>query len=198
MLMTRTIAKGETLVKMRFGHDITSDVNAAIALVNTAPEVAGTDELTDPAALDTFLRNYEFRHTTPTDTTDLEVIRGIRAQLAAVLDADSMEDAAELVNEVIAASRPTPRMTNHDDLDWHIDFHTPGSGLADHIGVEMAMAVATLMISNGRDRIRRCAAPDCQRYLADLSRNGSRRYCQGRNCGNRVAVRAYRSRRQES
>lgn len=183
---------------MRFGHDITGGVNAAIALVNTAPPAADPDELPDTDALDAFLHQHAFRHTHPPDTHDLAALRDVRTRLTAVLDADSTTQAAERVNQMIAESRPTPRMTNHDGLDWHIDFHTPGAPLRHHVGVELAMSVATLMVSSGHDRIRRCSAPDCHRYLADLSRNGSRRYCQGRNCGNRIAVRAYRTRQRRS
>ena len=42
-------------------------------------------------------------------------------------------------------------------------------------------------------RLRVCAADDCDDVLVDLSRNRSRRYCDG-GCGNRVNVQAYRAR----
>ncbi|WP_020671542.1 CGNR zinc finger domain-containing protein [Amycolatopsis nigrescens] len=180
---------------MLFGHDITCGANAAVELVNTAPEIAGTEQLTDPAELHRLLLDLDFKNTGPPTPADLAAVRRLRTRLSAVLTADSFETAAELVNELIANAGTTPRLTNHDGFDWHIDFHTPGAPLVHHVGAEITMAIATLLVSSGRDRIRRCAAPDCERMLVDLSRNGSRRYCHGRNCGNRIAVQAYRARR---
>ena len=42
--------------------------------------------------------------------------------------------------------------------------------------------------------IARCAAPDCDDVLVDLSKNRSRRFC-GTTCANRVNVAAFRARR---
>ena len=43
------------------------------------------------------------------------------------------------------------------------------------------------------DRLKTCAAGDCDDVVVDLSRNRSRRFCDG-GCGNRENVRAYRDR----
>ena len=44
------------------------------------------------------------------------------------------------------------------------------------------------------DRLRTCAAEDCEDVVVDLSRNRSRRYC-GTRCGNRADAAAYRARK---
>jgi predicted RNA-binding Zn ribbon-like protein len=59
--------------------------------------------------------------------------------------------------------------------------------------VEAAMAFTDLIRSGQLDRLRPCAAPDCDNVHVDLSKNRSRRFC-GTTCANRVNVAAYRSR----
>ena len=56
----------------------------------------------------------------------------------------------------------------------------------------MAMTDVIRMDELGRLRI--CAADDCDDVVVDLSKNRSRRYCDG-GCGNRANVAAYRARR---
>jgi len=55
------------------------------------------------------------------------------------------------------------------------------------------------MIRSGElDRLRICAAADCDAVLVDLTRNRSRIYCDTGNCGNRQHVAAYRARQRGS
>jgi predicted RNA-binding Zn ribbon-like protein len=43
-------------------------------------------------------------------------------------------------------------------------------------------------------RLRVCAADDCEDVVVDLSKNRSKRFCDG-GCGNRANVAAYRARK---
>ena len=45
-------------------------------------------------------------------------------------------------------------------------------------------------------RLRVCAADDCEDVVVDLSKNRSKRFCDG-GCGNRANVAAYRARRRQ-
>ena len=45
-----------------------------------------------------------------------------------------------------------------------------------------------------RDRLRICGNPECGLVFMDLSKNGSRRWCDTAGCGNRDRVRRYRGR----
>ena len=60
------------------------------------------------------------------------------------------------------------------------------------------MAFVDVIRSDEHERIRTCAADDCDAVLVDLSRNRSKRYCDVGNCGNRMNVNAYRARRAAS
>ncbi|WP_243866864.1 CGNR zinc finger domain-containing protein [Actinophytocola oryzae] len=54
-----------------------------------------------------------------------------------------------------------------------------------------------MIAEGGADRMRVCDAEGCQNAFVDLSRNGSRRFCSSRACGNRTHAAAYRARRRE-
>ena len=56
------------------------------------------------------------------------------------------------------------------------------------------MALVDVVRTGALDRLRICAYPDCDDVLVDLSKNRSKRFCDG-GCGNRAAVSAYRARR---
>lgn len=57
-------------------------------------------------------------------------------------------------------------------------------------------AVAVFTREADENRIRECAADDCELVFVDESRTGSRRWCSMQRCGNRAKVRAHRARAQ--
>ena len=59
------------------------------------------------------------------------------------------------------------------------------------------MGFLDLVREDDLDRLKICAADDCQAVLVDLSRNSSKRYCDTGNCGNRTNVAAYRARKRK-
>ena len=58
----------------------------------------------------------------------------------------------------------------------------------------MAREVIALFAATRADRIRECAADDCQLVFYDESRSNNRRWCSMQRCGNRAKVRAHRAR----
>ena len=54
------------------------------------------------------------------------------------------------------------------------------------------MAFVDVIRSDEYDRVRVCSADDCESVYIDYSKNGSKRYCDTGNCGNRMNVNAYR------
>ena len=61
--------------------------------------------------------------------------------------------------------------------------------------VPVAEAAADLLCHADLSRIRRCAHPACVLYFLDTTKNGTRRWCDMRTCGNRANAAAYYSRR---
>ena len=102
--------------------------------------------------------------------------------------------AVEIVNELLREYRALPQLRKHDEWDYHIHATSPDQPLADRMAVEAAMAIVDVIRGGELERLRICAADDCDDVLVDLSKNRSRRFCDS-GCGNRTNVAAYRARR---
>lgn len=59
----------------------------------------------------------------------------------------------------------------------------------------VAWSAVELLSGNELSRLRECGNPDCHRLFVDRSRNGLRRWCTMRGCGNRMKARRYHRRR---
>jgi hypothetical protein len=178
-------------------HDIRCALDTVVALVNSAPDDA-TDALADVGALGEFVRRHKISEVGELSAQDLMAIRRARVRFAEVFAAPDARTAAGLINDLVAAARTTPRLTDHDGYDWHMHYFAPGASLADHLAADCGMALGFLVVAGEQDRLRRCTAPGCDNAFVDLSRNRSRRYCDSRTCGNRLHVAAYRARRKEA
>ena len=80
-----------------------------------------------------------------------------------------------------------------DRLQWAYD----GVDDLDRPLWEIARAAARLVTSASVMRIRACAADDCGWWFLDDTKNGSRRWCDMKICGNRDKVRRFRARQRE-
>lgn len=182
---------------MLFAHDTEVALVGVANLVNTLR--AGEDLLVDPAALAAFFDQESYTGHRSGTLEELEQIRGLRARLATIWhDTDTDIDTERIVgvvNDLLASAQALPRLSRHDGWDWHLHLTDPDAPLVDRMGTEAAMAVADLIRAQDLERLKRCAAQDCDAVLVDLSRNRSRRYCDTGNCGNRMHVAAYRARR---
>ena len=58
----------------------------------------------------------------------------------------------------------------------------------------LAQSAAELMLSNALQRIRACDADTCRWLFLDISKNGSRRWCNMKVCGNRMKARRFQQR----
>ncbi|MFI9204415.1 CGNR zinc finger domain-containing protein [Streptomyces sp. NPDC053048] len=172
---------------MLINHDTRRTLDAVVDLLNM--------ELEDLAALRAFVERHEISGIEVLRERDLAAVRSIRDRFGQAFDTEDGQAVAALLNALVAEAGTTPRLTDHDGYDWHVHYFAPGASLAEHLAADGGMALAFLLVEGERERLRRCAAPDCGRAFVDLSRNRSRRYCDGRTCGNRLHVAAYRARR---
>ena len=179
---------------MLFSHDTERALVCIVDLVNSTPSVGNEEQLPGLDALAAFVADHAVSEVGALTERDLRAVHALRAPVAAVFDATDDRSAAQAVNNLVSHATVTPRLTDHDDYDWHVHYFAPGSSLADHLRVDCGMALAHVVAAGERERLRRCAAPDCEQVLVDLSRNRSKRYCDARTCGNRLHVAAYRER----
>ena len=183
---------------MLIDHDTRCALQTAVDLLNTAPQGGERDGLAGLADLEGFIRRHRVSEVGRLAEADLQAVREVRDRFAEVFGAEDTGSACALLNTLISRAGTTPRLTDHDGYDWHVHYFAPGASVAPHLAADCGMALAFLLVAGERDRLRRCAAPDCRRAFVDLSRNRSRRYCDGRTCGNRLHVAAYRARRREA
>src|SRR4051794_11674247 len=99
----------------------------------------------------------------------------------------------EAVNQLLTENQAIPQLVDHDNLGWHIHAVPQEAPLATRMLVEAAMAFTDVIRADELDRLKDCAADDCDNIVVDLSRNRSKRFCEA-GCGNRENVRAYRDR----
>jgi predicted RNA-binding Zn ribbon-like protein len=179
---------------MVFIRDTEQSLRAAVYLVNTLPGFDGEDTLTTRADFEAYLAVNPYTGSIRRDEEEIAAVRAIRPRLRRLWDVDR-EGAVPLVNGMLEDGRALPRLVIHDDYDWHIHATSDDAPLATRILVEAAMAFVDVIRSDEYDRVRVCAADDCDAVYIDYSRNGSKRYCDTGNCGNRMNVIAYRERR---
>ncbi len=174
---------------MLFAHDTEVALTCAAALVNTAND----DSLATVGELDTFVRDWKFTGSYRHTRAELDAVRALRPRLAALWSSDK-DGVVAIVNELLREASALPQLVRHDEWDYHMHATAPDQPLAQRMQVEAAMAFADVVRADELDRLHTCAADDCADVFVDLSKNHSRRFCDG-SCGNRANVAAYRERR---
>jgi predicted RNA-binding Zn ribbon-like protein len=173
-------------------HDTRVTLATAAALANTAPRPGRAEGLPDAAALDAFLERWHWSHrvVAPEDLAD---VHALRDRVRTLWDLP-LPRLVEEVNALLAENDALPQLVEHGpEFGWHVHATRPGAPLGRTMAVEVAMALVDLIRSDDADRLRTCAGEDCDDVVVDLSRNRSRRYCEG-TCANRAHVAAYRAR----
>jgi predicted RNA-binding Zn ribbon-like protein len=172
-----------------FAHDTEVALAAAAALVNTEEERT-LETLGD---LDAFVAEWRYTGSRRHTESELLAVQALRPRLRRIWHVDK-DAAVEIVNELLREYRALPQLRKHDEWDYHIHATSPDQPLADRMAVEAAMAFVDVIRSGELERLRICAADDCEDVVVDLSKNRSRRFCDS-GCGNRANVAAYRARR---
>jgi len=94
-----------------------------------------------------------------------------------------------------AADEGLIRVEIHDDGQAYA---RPAEQGVPALFARLLTAVADSQCAGTWDRLKACAAEDCQWAFYDTSRNRSRTWCSMEVCGNRAKTRAYRARRSPS
>ncbi|MEO9153742.1 MAG: CGNR zinc finger domain-containing protein [Lapillicoccus sp.] len=178
---------------MLFAHDTEVALQAVVDLVNTMPGKSDVDTLTSADELDDFVTTHEWTGSRTRDARELRAVRRLRPRLRELWFLTEEEAVAE-VNALLTEAAALPQLVRHDQWSWHLHATPPEAPLATRMAVEAAMAVVDVIRAEELDRLKLCEADDCDDVLVDLSKNRSRRFCDG-GCGNRANVAAYRARK---
>lgn len=181
---------------MLFIRDTELALRAAVALVNTLPEcrLDGTDALATAEDFEAYIAEYPYTGALVRDERELSAVRSHRRRLLALWSVDR-DGAVPLVNAMLRDGRALPQLVRHEGFDWHIHAAPDEAPLATRMLVEAGMAFVDVIRSDAWGRVRVCDADDCTAVYIDYSKNGSKRYCDVGNCGNRMNVMAYRARK---
>ena len=186
---------------MDFSHYNDGSVQLAVDLVNTLDAIDGSDRLTDPDELQTFLDYFqdEFSNQiwwegTPSES-DVKAIRTLRRSLLEVFTLGDQGDAVSIINRLLKDSA-RPRISAHNGRDPHFHFD-PGDGpLVAWLSAATAMALGVVIVNHGYDRFGICESASCGDVYVDTSKNRSRRHC-STTCTTRENVAAHRRRAKE-
>jgi predicted RNA-binding Zn ribbon-like protein len=181
---------------MQIDHDSALALEELTLIVNDRDR----DVLADAQQLDEFLDERGITGSRAGDQRELSAMRRLRTRLRRVFTLAAAGDAdgvIEAVNTLIADARAIPRLVEHDGIAPHLHYTPPDAPLDQRLAAEVGIALAIVVRDHGLQRLRVCAAPDCENVLVDLSKNRSRRFC-STQCANRQHVAAYRRRQADA
>ena len=133
---------------------------------------------------------------------------GKRAGDAALEEARALRAGLRRLAAAAAEGRPIPRATLDrvnallargasitrivpDGTAGFVTQRSPRLGEPADLLVPVAESVVDLLSRADLSRVRRCAHPACVLYFLDGTKNGTRRWCDMRTCGNRANAAAY-------
>ena len=187
------------LLHMDFSHYSDSVVQMAVDLVNTFEKSSAADHLTTVEDLHAFLEQHRDEWhdddwgvpAGPTEA-DLAEVRALRERLRAVWDIGTVEGATPTLNDLLADTAATPRISLHHGRP-HMHFEPRRGKVSDWLGSAAAMALSVVVVDHGYERFGICDSATCEDVYVDTSRNMSRRHC-STTCTTRENVAAHRRR----
>jgi CGNR zinc finger/Putative stress-induced transcription regulator len=172
-------------------------IMTAVALVNSYDVATGDDLLRDRDSTAALLCDLQWENTDDVRDVDHTRLARWRHQLRSVFETQDANKAVSILNFSLEETGAVPRLTNHDGV-WHWHYTRPGAPLRDRVISTTAVALLSAIADGALPRMRVCQGDGCHRVFVDLSRPGTRRFCEPSGCANRAHVRAFRTRaRQE-
>jgi predicted RNA-binding Zn ribbon-like protein len=120
-------------------------------------------------------------------------------------DAVLLREALNRLFTAVAGSRPpdpgdlallnerAARLRLGQDLRWHWD----DEAAPDALLAAVVRSALELLTSSERERVRICGADDCLWIFLDTSKNRTRRWCDMKQCGNRMKARRFYERQKD-
>lgn len=165
-------------------------VQLAASLANSWPR--------DRAGIVARTREHGMTMTFPEGQGDHAGIRAVVDDWLRVVDAQTSEAQAALLNQSMAEAAAYPQLVNHDAEGWHLHYRDDHRSMPEVLRSVFSVGTALHLSTRGMQRLGRCAAGEtpgdpCTNVVVDVTRNGRQRYCSVR-CANRAAVRRHRAR----
>ncbi|HEX7716089.1 MAG TPA: CGNR zinc finger domain-containing protein [Marmoricola sp.] len=170
------------------------DEELLVALANTGHDE--TDELADGSSVKLWWQRLDSSDPqVPTGAGTADDLRRLRA-------ARDLVRAVALRNNGVAAEAEIGALDGTPlQFDWTDGpvLRAPGAAsLPQYVVGAAVLALVRASARPGWSRVKACRGPDCGWVFVDRSRNGSRRWCQMSECGNRAKAAAFRARARQS
>jgi predicted RNA-binding Zn ribbon-like protein len=166
--------------------------------VNTLDLDEGTDELTSPEALASWLEPRDLLiEGAEVGERELERAVELRESFRRLLLANNGGGLDEGAIESLNRAAEDARISVRFDSDGRPTLAIAGSGEGAVLAPLVAIAYES-MVAGTWSRLKACPADDCQWAFYDHSKNRSGTWCSMKVCGNRAKVRRYRERRGDS
>lgn len=109
------------------------------------------------------------------------------------LERGNIDAAAACVNKLLERYPANPHLEKNDGI-WQVHHHPADTDVCSMWAAACAGAIAGQIGAQNASRFGVCNAVNCDRVFADVSRNGSRRFC-STSCQNRTKAAAFRRRK---
>lgn len=129
----------------------------------------------------------------PVQAEDVPGVLAFLRRWEGVVDADDAAGRSILLNVLLAEFAAPPQLTDHAGTGWHLHFRDADLPVHRQVASLISVGTALHLTGLGMSRLGRCAATNCSRVFADVSKNGRQRFCSP-GCGNRAAVQRHRAR----
>ena len=171
------------------------DLGMVQAFVNTLDVLPGTDELSDPNTLRSWLvANGLMREDEPVDGSDLKHAVAVREAMRAVIGGNNGRKVYPVevatLNEAAGASGLRMRFGR----DGKPRLEPEASGPVGAIG-RLVAALYSAMQDDEWERLKLCNDNNCRWVFFDRSKNHSGCWCSMESCGNRAKARRFRQKR---
>ncbi len=157
-----------------------------------------SDELSDPSALDDWMRERRLaeRGAVPSQKMFDQALR-LRSTIRNYLKCDPIERSRRISEREALNGALEPFLLRVKELG-NAGMRLVAAETGMLVGLSVVVAELYDGASNGTlDRLKMCAADDCQRVFYDRSKPGTRRWCKSTLCGNREKTRTYRERQKD-
>jgi predicted RNA-binding Zn ribbon-like protein len=169
-----------------------ADLEGLRSFVNTLDVEEGTDRLGTTSGATAWLAEMGWTDGLNPDERDLGVLRRLREafrnQLLDHAGHRGDDDATAVITEVGSMG---PLVVKADAAGARL---APGGTGVEALLGRLLAAYYSAGVDGSWNRLKACGNDACRWAYYDHSRNGSRRWCTSRGCGNLMAARAYRER----
>lgn len=173
---TEVVSSGALVELLRTGEDVLEWLSLSPFFTNE--QISSVKELWGPGEINTLV----------TDAVELRTRLQALIKQAIQRAEISVED-MEYVNRILKGQVRSTRLNLANgkfSLEREVEVRQPADLL-----IPVAEAAVELLAHHDLGLIRKCGNPDCVLHFYDNSKNGTRRWCSQKTCGNRMKVAAY-------